>query len=72
MTWLGAEDNTEDNLPLKYKFDKYDDAIEKLQAITFMLYGGYYEPRSQRDYDLAHKVAELIISELSKDNQSAV
>jgi len=29
--------------------DDYEEAIQNLKSITIMLYGGYYEPKSERD-----------------------
>jgi hypothetical protein len=40
--------------------DNFDEAISKLNSITVLLYGGYYEPKSDRDLALARRVDELL------------
>lgn len=44
----------------KPKVDNYDEAIEKLNRLSEMLYGGYYEPKSERDVILAQKIDKLL------------
>lgn len=53
-------------LPKQHKYDKYNEAMQQLQSISTMLYGGYYEPKSQRDYELANLIEELIAKEQIK------
>lgn len=36
--------------------DNYDEALEKLYGLTLKLYGGYYEPKSDRDKELADEL----------------
>lgn len=40
--------------------DNFDEAISKLNSITVLLYGGYYEPKSERDLALARRIDELL------------
>ena len=40
--------------------DNFDEAISKLNSITVLLYGGYYEPKSDRDLHLARRLDELL------------
>lgn len=40
--------------------DNFDEAISKLKSITVQLYGGYYEPKSDRDLALARRLHELL------------
>ena len=40
--------------------DNFDEAILKLNFISVLLYGGYYEPKSDRDIMLAKRLLELI------------
>lgn len=40
--------------------DNFDEAVSKLKSITVLLYGGYYEPRSDRDLLLARRLDELL------------
>jgi hypothetical protein len=40
--------------------DYFDDAIASLQSNCARLYGGYYEPASDRDLKLAEGIAELL------------
>lgn len=40
--------------------DNFDEAMSKLNSITVLLYGGYYEPKSDRDIMLARRLLELI------------
>lgn len=44
---------------MHYK-DNFDEAMSKLNSITVLLYGGYYEPKSDRDIMLARRLTELI------------
>jgi len=71
MTWLGTDalDNEpREYLPKQHKYDKYNEAVQQLQSISTMLYGGYYEPKSQRDYDLANLIEELVAKYKTKYN----
>lgn len=43
--------------------DNYEEAITHLRGVAVMLYGGYYEPKSERDYSLASKITKLIADE---------
>ena len=36
--------------------DNFDQAIERLYGLTVLLYGGYYEPKSERDKELADEL----------------
>ena len=36
--------------------DNFDQAIEMLYSLTVLLYGGYYEPKSERDKELADEL----------------
>ena len=38
------------------KEDNYETALCRLYDLTAFLYGGYYEPKSQRDKDLADEL----------------
>lgn len=38
------------------KQDNYDEALERLYSLTVLLYGGYYEPKSDRDKELADEL----------------
>lgn len=40
--------------------DNFEEAISKLNSITVLLYGGHYEPKSNRDIILAERLLELI------------
>lgn len=40
--------------------DNFDEAMSKLNSITVLLYGGYYEPKSDRDLHLARRLDELL------------
>lgn len=40
--------------------DNFEEAISKLNSVTVLLYGGYYEPKSDRDIMLAERLLELI------------
>ena len=39
--------------------DNYEEALERLYNITTLLYGGYYEPKSDRDKELADELYEV-------------
>ena len=41
------------------KEDNYEEALEKLYSLTVLLYGGYYEPKSYRDKELADELNEI-------------
>ena len=40
--------------------DNYDQAIRILNGVSVLLWGGYYEPYSDRDIELAKKVDNLL------------
>lgn len=40
--------------------DNFDKAILMLNSIRILLYGGYYEPKSDRDLALAKRLDELL------------
>jgi hypothetical protein len=40
--------------------DNFDEAISKLNSITVLLYGKYYERKSNRDIMLARRLTELL------------
>lgn len=40
--------------------DNYEEAILRLQNTAIMLFGGYYEPKSDRDVELAQEIGELL------------
>lgn len=48
------------------KDDNYEEALYRLRDITHLLYGGYYEPKSDRDKKLADEISALIAN--SKGN----
>lgn len=39
--------------------DRYEEALCKLYDLTALLYGGYYEPKSDRDKELADELYEI-------------
>ena len=41
------------------KIDNYEEALEKLYSLTVLLYGGYYEPKSDRDKELADELHQI-------------
>lgn len=41
------------------KQDNYEEALCKLYELTALLYGGYYEPKSDRDKELADELHEI-------------
>ena len=41
------------------KEDNYEEALERLLSLTVYLYGGYYEPKSNRDKELADELREI-------------
>lgn len=41
------------------QIDNYEEALERLYNITTLLYGGYYEPKSDRDKELADELYEV-------------
>ena len=47
--------------------DYYDLAKRTLHSLTNFLYGGYYEPLSERDKELADKICKLL-DEISETN----
>lgn len=40
--------------------DNFDKAIEDIYRVCVMLYGGYYEPKSNRDIELADKLHKIL------------
>lgn len=40
--------------------DYYNSALSGLQYLSVMLYGGYYEPKSNRDLELARELHALL------------
>lgn len=41
------------------KQDNYEEVLEKLYSLTVILYGGYYEPKSDRDKELADELHQI-------------
>lgn len=41
------------------QIDNYDEALGKLYSLIILLYGGYYEPKSDRDKALADELNEI-------------
>jgi len=41
--------------------DNYEEALSRLYSLTSFLYGGYYEPKSVRDKELADALHDLWI-----------
>ena len=39
--------------------DNYEEALSRLYNLTNFLYGGYYEPKSDRDKELADELYEV-------------
>lgn len=39
--------------------DNFEQAIEMLYSLTVLLYGGYYEPKSDRDKELADEIRDI-------------
>lgn len=42
------------------KHDKYNSALDTLHHLTNDLFGGNYEPRSERDRELAEELYEIL------------
>lgn len=42
------------------KHDKYNSALDTLYHLTGDLFGGHYEPRSERDRELAEELYEIV------------
>ena len=40
--------------------DKYHSALDTLYHLTEDLFGGYYEPKSERDRELAEELYEIL------------
>lgn len=40
--------------------DQYDQGLKDLTALTVRLYGGYYEPKSNRDKELADELYAVL------------
>lgn len=50
------------------KEDNYEEALERLYLLTVFLYGGYYEPKSDRDKELADELNAIYMKRaVSKD-----
>ena len=43
----------------KEQEDNYEEALSRLYRLTNFLYGGYYEPKSDRDKELADALHDL-------------
>ena len=41
------------------KHDNYEEALCNLSSLITMLYGGYYEPKSDRDKELGDELHEI-------------
>lgn len=41
--------------------DNTKEALDKLYQITTLLYGGYYEPKSERDKELADELFDIFV-----------
>ena len=39
--------------------DNYEEALSRLYSLTNFLYGGYYEPKSDRDKELADELHQI-------------
>lgn len=39
--------------------DNFNQAIEMLYSLTVLLYGGYYEPKSERDKEFADELHQI-------------
>ena len=53
------------------KEDNYEEALDGLFSLTVYLYGGYYEPKSNRDKELADELHEIWLKhrkEQTKEN----
>lgn len=50
--------------------DNTKEALEKLYQITNLLYGGYYEPKSDRDKELADELHTQYVNYKSKYEQN--
>ena len=40
--------------------DCYEQALKELEGVCNVLYGGYYEPKSERDLQLGNEISDLI------------
>lgn len=40
--------------------DCYEQALKELEGVCKVLYGGYYEPKSERDLQLGNEISDLI------------
>lgn len=50
--------------------DNTKEALEKLYQITHLLYGGYYEPKSDRDKEMADELHTVYVKYKSKYEQN--
>lgn len=41
--------------------DNFYKAVQQLKSLSVLLYGGYYEPKSDRDLQLAHDIEKLLV-----------
>lgn len=41
------------------KEDNYEESLENLYSLTVFLYGGYYEPKSERDKEIADELHKI-------------
>ena len=49
--------------------DYYEEAIKQIISLSIRLYGGYYEPKSDRDARLAGKLWDLVVEEAKENNK---
>ena len=45
---------------INMKHDKYNSALDTLYHLTIELFGGHYEPKSERDRELAEELYEIL------------
>ena len=50
--------------------DNYDKALNDLFSLTARLYGGYYEPKSDRDTELASDLWQVFIKHKCKQENN--
>ena len=50
--------------------DNFEEAVARLLSLEVLLYGGYYEPKSERDYKLAQLITEVLVKvdDLTKES----
>ncbi len=49
--------------------DNYEEALERLYSVMVFLYGGYYEPKSDRDKELADDLHNIWLKYRQKKNR---